>query len=299
MALKSEHFITPIKLVLPGIIVSMIGLFVSNYIFNDPIKIRGRNSRTAWDNLMRYEKIYEDNTAELTCIYNQGIGTSYFKDMIHLQEMTVENLKKLGDDKDIDKLVAAIINLRIDTYTQLKNITTGFIDSLTILASKRYFPFDTAGINQNIRDQTALQKEYITEKTHISVRDTSIIKKLGNELQKNYKAFSTVKFVGNSVMSIDTIQQRAIGTWSEVSNEASKVFTIKKDKTGILNLDNVSHNFTWKFDDVDRLRLTMSFIDKFEPEWVFDLERCTDKLLQYKSSKTGEITLVACRMMEQ
>lgn len=299
MALKTEHFTTPIKLILPGIIVSLIGLTASNVIFNDPVKIRGRNSRTAWDNLMRYEKIYEDNTAELTCIYNQGIGTSYFKDMIHLQEMTVENLKKLGDDKDIDKLVAAIINLRIDTYTQLKNITTGFIDSLTILASKRYFPFDTAGINQNISDQTALQKEYIAEKTHISVRDTSIIKKLGGELQKNYKAFTNVKFIGSPIMSIDTIQQRAIGTWSEVSNETSKVFTIKKDKTGILNLDKVSHNFTWKFDDVDRLKFTMSFIDKFEPDWVFDLERCTDKLLQYKSSKSGEITLVACRMTEQ
>ena len=34
MALKTEHFITPIKLVLPGIIVSVNGLFASNHTFN-------------------------------------------------------------------------------------------------------------------------------------------------------------------------------------------------------------------------------------------------------------------------
>ncbi len=34
----------------------------------------------------------------------------------------------------------------------------------------------------------------------------------------------------------------------------------------------------------------MSFTDKFEPDWFFDLERCTDRLLQYKSSTSGEIT---------
>lgn len=299
MALKSEHFITPIKLVLPGIIVSLIGLTASNVIFNDPVKIKGRNSRTAWDNLLRYEKIYEDNTEELTCIYNQGFGTKYFKDMIHLQEMTLENIKKLGDDDDIDKLVASIINLRIDTYSQLKNITTKFIDSINYLGNLRYMEEDTAGINENIRTQTVLQRDYIAEKTHITLRDSSIIKRLGNELQKTYKAFANVKFTGPLYMPIDTIQQRAIGTWSEVTNEISKVFTLKKDNTGILNLNDVSHNFTWKFDETSKLKLKISFTDKFEPDWVFDLERCTDRLLQYKSDKTGEITIVACRMAEQ
>jgi hypothetical protein len=57
-------------------------------------------------------------------------------------------------------------------------------------------------------------------------------------------------------------------------------------------------SLTWKFDETSKLKLKMSFTYKFEPDWVFDLERCTDRLLQYKSSTSGEITLVACRMVE-
>ena len=130
MALKTEHFTTPIKLVLPGIIVSLIGLTASNFIFNDPVKLRGKHSLAAWDHLVQYQKIYDQNSEALTCQYSSSIGDYYFKDLIHLQEMTIENLKMLKEDKDIDKIVGAIINLRIDTYTQLKNLSVKFIDTL-------------------------------------------------------------------------------------------------------------------------------------------------------------------------
>src|SRR5512147_2128720 len=109
MPLRAEHFTTPIRLVLPGIIVSLIGASAGYYIFNNPDKIRGANSRAAWNNLVKYETIYSENAEVITCEYNGNIGDQYFKDLVHLQEMTVQNLKMLRDDKDIDKLMASII----------------------------------------------------------------------------------------------------------------------------------------------------------------------------------------------
>ena len=114
-SLKSEYFTTPLKLVLPGLIIATTGY----YLFNNPEKIRAKNSLSAWNTLIKYEQIYGTNSEELYCSYNLTTTEDlerFNKDLIHFQEMTIENLKLLRDDKDIDKLMSAIVNLRIDTY---------------------------------------------------------------------------------------------------------------------------------------------------------------------------------------
>ena len=294
MPLKSEHFTTPIKLVLPGIIVSLIGLTASNMIFNDPVKIRGRNSRTAWDNLRRYEKIYEENSEELTCVYGTTNGDLFYKDLIHLQEMTVENLKMLRDDKDIDKLVASIINLRIDTYTQLKKITSEFIDSLTKLSKQTFY--DSIGYFKNLDEQTLLQQNFLADRIHMMLRDTFTIKNLGSELKRNYKIFENVVFFDPLTVSTDSIRQRIIGTWSMTSELDGSTMKIDKEGTGVFTFEGTEYPYTWSLNEKDGEReFSMVFKENKLEKRIYKILHCTNKILQYRSGKNGNSLLLACK----
>jgi hypothetical protein len=294
MALKSEHFTTPIKLVLPGIIVSLIGLTASNVIFNDPVKIRGKNSRTAWDNLRRYEKIYEENSEDLTCQYGSTNGDLFFKDLVHLQEMTIENLKMFRDDKDIDKLVGSIINLRIDTYTQLKMITSGFIDSLTKLANTPVY--DSAALKENLSQQGVLQQQFLADRIHVVLRDTTIIKNLGAELKKTYSSFENVVFVEPIIPTMDSINHRIIGAWSMQSEEVPTRLELDQSKTGKLTLDGTDYSFNWTFEEKDDQRiLALHFKDNKIADRNYQVVHCTNKILQYRNGKNENIVMIACR----
>lgn len=294
MPLKSEHFTTPIKLVLPGIIVSLIGLTASNVIFNDPVKIRGKNSRTAWDNVRRYEKVYEENSEELTCLYGTTNSDLFYKDLIHLQEMTVENLKMLRDDKDIDKLVASIINLRIDSYTQLKKITTDFIDSLTKL-SKQTFK-DSVGYYKNLDEQKALQQNFLFDRIHVLLRDTFIIKNLGVELKRSYTSFEKVAFVDPLTISTDSIRQRIIGTWSMISESDGSSLKINKDGTGTFTVEGTEYPFTWTLEEKEEIRnFSMLFKDNKLEKRNYKIVHCTNKILQYLSDKNGNFVMISCK----
>jgi hypothetical protein len=300
MALKSEHFTTPIKLVLPGIIVSLIGLTVSNVIFNDPVKIRGRHSRTAWDNLVRYQKIYEQNAEGLTCQYSPNIGEYYFKDLIHLQEMTIENLKMLKEDKDIDKIVGSIINLRIDTYTQLKNLTVNYIDTIMVLDQ-----YDRAITDPAIRRQLEeivhnVQTGYINDRQHISTRDTSIISNLGSELKKAYASFESASFRSASLADIiDTIHRKIIGKWSMVKNGLQVEVRFNNNNQGSLMQNNKEEKFSWKFLGKDSTRLDIDFQNVFLLDWKLNIPYVSELLMQYKDVIENGVVLTACRIKEE
>ena len=298
MPLKSEHFITPIKLVLPGIIVSLIGLSASNYIFNDPVKIRGRNSRSAWDNVVRYQKIYEENAEDLTCQYSSNTEY-YFKDLIHLQEMTIENLKTLKDDKEIDKIMASIINLRIDTYSQLKNISVKFIDTLLYWdkIERTLNPRDSVSHKQLADIVEDIQNEYMNSKQHISTRDTSIIRRLGIDLQKSYTAFASANFRSPSLSDIiDTIHQKIIGKWSMVKDEMQVDVTFDKSNKGTMVQSDGEQKFSWKFLGEDSTKLNIDFENALIPDWTLDIPYCSPRLLQYKDVKKAGVVHTACRL---
>lgn len=99
MALKTEHFITPIKLVLPGIIVSVIGLFASNYIFNNPEKNRARATFATWNVINQFENILEKNSDLLPCNTPANDQLQLKKDFIHLYEMTRQNMVDLRGEE--------------------------------------------------------------------------------------------------------------------------------------------------------------------------------------------------------
>lgn len=292
-SLKTEHFLTPIRLVLPGIIVASTGY----YLFNNPDKIRGKNSFTAWNNLVKYEKIYEDAAQELGCSESSNDFETFNKDLIHLQEVTVENLKALRDDKDIDKVMAAIINLRIDTYTQLKILTAKFLDSINTVSSMAFY--DSAGYYNIINKQVKIQTDYMNERLHITVRDTGLIRKLGLQLKQTYSAFSDLDLDQKIEVGAKALQKKIIYKWSLASEDIPVFLDIRKDNSGIMLKDDIEYPFTWKLEDDEEMMVTkinLHFTDNSEPDWVITILNCTDKTIQYKSNKKGGMTLIGCRV---
>ena len=298
LALRASHFINPIRLVLPGIIVSLIGGAAGYYIFNNPDKIRGKNSRTAWDNLVRFEKIYESTVEETTCQYGQNLNQQYFEDLIHLQEMTIENLNMLKNDGDIDKLMSAIINLRIDTYTQLKNITKDFIDTLNRISQVNITT--DAEYNELLNQQTSLQMHYIINREHINFRDTTLIKNLGAQLIKNYKNFSGEAFNIRVATTLDTIKNRMLGNWSMITDETNATIRFNKIPlpVGVLKIYDRSVQFTWKFENDSSNILLISSPEFKDGVKKWRIIHCTDKILQYQDKDLGDMLLIACRIKE-
>ena len=301
-SLKADHFITPIRLVLPGIVVSVIGLFASNYIFNNPNKIKGNSSRTAWDNLKRYENIYRDYTETLPCEYNGNIGQDYSQHLIHLQEMTAENLKMLRDDKDVDKLMAAIINLRIDTYTQLKNSSRSFFDSLYAMSTSISNEMDSSSrLAMQVRFQAIqarMQIKFINHNEHVYKRDSSIINLLGKELSKHYKTFKNVNFniFNNTADTLNVVglQKKIIGTWSLITNDIPILLKIDSVQTGswIRSDDTIPLRWT-----LEKTSLKMHFIDRpATPDVVFETISSSEKTISfYYKIEDAEGFVIACR----
>ena len=258
---RSEHLITPLKLVLPGIVISMIGLFVNNYFFNNPEKIRGNNSFTAWKNLLQYEKIYSDFFEEINCKYENTFSKEYVDDLLHIQEMTSENLKMLRDDKDIDKQMAAVINLRIDTYAKLKSISQTFFDSL--LNTEKLF-------------DTSFRTDYIGSIDRIYFRDTTIIQSLGSELKKKY-SFKPVNFSFNITTTDQTIRTNIIGSWStHVKGQSIK---FEDGGKGLWTIDTVHHPFTWK---LDSLHVTIHFEENsLDQDLVITIIKCSERMMMF------------------
>ena len=208
--------------------------------------------------------------------------------------MTIENLKMFRDDKDIDKLVGSIINLRIDTYTQLKKITSEFIDSLTKLGNM--IVYDSAALKENIQQQGMLQQQFLVDRLHLILRDTSIIKNLGAELKKTYSSFEKVVFVEPIIPTMDTIKSRIIGTWSMLSEDAPTTLKLDQSKTGTLTLNGTNYSFNWTFEESDDQRiLALHFKDNKIADRNYQVIHCTNKILQYRNGKNANSLMIACR----
>lgn len=294
LSLKSEYFTTPIKLVLPGLIIATTGY----YLFNNPEKIRGKNSRAAWNNLIKYEQVYGTNSEELTCSYDLVTTENiekFNKDLIHFQEMTIENLKMLRDDKDIDKLMAAIINLRIDTYTQLKTITRQFID--TLLALDKNFRLNGGDERQLANTIKDILDKFRSDRGHIASRDSTIIKNLGGELKNNYEtAFADISFDLSPTISLDTIRRRVIGSWSLKKDDTPVVVSFNRSGIGNMMINGAKEVFAWNFGGVDSTAIIMHFDNPTYTPWTLYVSSCSQKLLSYLDENSkDEIEVTACR----
>ena len=181
MPLRSDHFITPIKLVLPGIIVSVIGLFASNYIFNNPEKNRAKATYATWKVVTQFEEMFEINSDLSPCRTDSFDQAQMKKDLLHIIEMTRQNILDLKDVDNIDKKLAALINLKIDTYNERRKNTEAYVDSVENLQYKDE--------NRQIELLSSYQVKLHDESEHNSYRDTAMINSILNDLTKSYNKY--------------------------------------------------------------------------------------------------------------
>ena len=284
---KPEYFTTPIKLILPGIVVSMIGLLANNYFFNNPEKTRGKNSRVAWDNLSQYEGIYTDFSEQINCQYDGQFNDEYVDDLLHIQEMTSENLKTLKDDKDIDKQMATILNLRIDTYAKLKSTSKAYFDSIFIV----YNNLSVDNKNDWQAIAARLNEKYTKAINRIYYRDTSIISMLGSELRKKYNDFKTVTFSFTPGNSLKDLNKNIIGRWSLLTTH--EVLRFENNGKGIWTSDTINQAFHWKLDSTI---LTINF-ENNSPPVTLTFFQCTKKTIYFLLSDPVMV-LSGCRIKE-
>ena len=243
MALRSEHFITPIKLVLPGIIVSVIGLFASNYIFNNPEKNRAKATYSTWKVVTQFEDLFEKNADLIPCRSDSFNQVQMKKDLLHLIEMTRQNILDLKAADNIDKRLAAIINLKIDSYNERRKNTETYLDSMDSLYYESIREnYDT---EKELELTSWIQVKFHDENAHITNRDTAVINSILNDLTKNYNSYVDSFKVENKKQTAQEIQSYSIGKWLTTDNV---LINVNKDGTGHWKHVLMDTSFTWTFD---------------------------------------------------
>lgn len=230
------------KTIFPGLIISIIGGSFAFFVFNNPEKIRGKATLRAWESLKQYEKLYINNTDAINCGF-VGEETQRFKNnMLHQIQMTSENLKNILEKEDnVDNLMLAIINMKIDSYNEMKNQTETFLDTLIKLdeISLRY-QNDRAKFLQN---WTVIYSGYMDECAYIKNRDTATINKILKELSKTY----SLNFPSDKALpALPELRKNLIGNWSVALFKVS--FGLKEDRTGFWNAYDSTFKCTWRLD---------------------------------------------------
>lgn len=250
-SLKTDHFITPIKLVLPGIIVSLVGASAAFFLFNNPEKQKARQTYSSWNVIREYENAFVRGTEDIYCGQETFDQVRFRKDYSHLLDVLIHNLEDLKDD-DVDMRLKAFLNLKLARYNDAKRLTETYLDTVIKLnqaASKR--PNDTAITNAGQR----LQSDYVSELAHIETRDTLELKQIAEQLNKAH-----LKYTDSFLLTIPSLQatpeinKHFMGRWR--FPELGLTVEYKKDSSGTWEGINQTLHFTWTIKDKT---LTMDF----------------------------------------
>ena len=209
--LKSEHFTTPIKLVLPGIIISLIGATAGYYIFNNPEKARAKATYATWQVIRQFEDMLDKNSDLLPCNTPANEQVQLKKDFLHLYEMTRQNMEDLKSEEKIDKRLSAILNMKIDSYNELKRITEGFLDTVQMVNAEVVRGALSAEQKNYIISK--MQAEYVAGLTHISQRDTIMIANILKELNQSYSSYVDSFLIVERIQNLEEIKKLVPGKW--------------------------------------------------------------------------------------
>lgn len=244
-SLRSEHFITPIKLILPGIIVSLVGASAVFFIFNNPDKNKAKQTYASWSVIREYEAAYLKSSEEAICLSDPFDQIQFQKDLTHYLGVLIDNLEDLKDEALIDMRLKAFLNLKIARYTDAKRITDAFLDSVIKLNRALELSPNSPGIREAARD---LQIHFGTEKDHIETRDTNELKRLTLALNKDH-----IKYTDSFLLDLprlqtaSEIQKNFIGRWH--FPEVKAIIEFKKDKTGTWEELGQTFNIQWTIDE--------------------------------------------------
>jgi hypothetical protein len=231
-----------VKTVFPGLLVSIVGGSFAFWMFNNPDKIRGKATLRAWESLKQYERLYTSNTDQINC-GNIIEGAQRFKsNLLHQIQMTSENLKNiLEKEGNVDNLMLAVVNMKIDSYNEMKKQTEVFLDTLISLdETSLQYQLDKVEFTKK---WIQTYSSYMDECAYLRNRDTAKIHNILQELSKTYSInFSQEK----SLPDLAKLRQSMIGNWSVALFNVS--FGLKEDSTGYWNAYDSSFKCSWKLD---------------------------------------------------
>jgi len=242
-SLKADHFITPIKLVLPGIIISLIGATAGYYIFNNPTKNRAKATYSTWNMINQFERYFEDNADLIPCRLDSADEIQFRKDYIHLLEMTRQNILDLKDDKDVDKRLGAIINLKIDSYNETKKISESFLDSFLVI--KKELDTGQYTAQEKLAVTSYVQGKYLNDLSRIKTRDTAVINSILSDLTNSYKEYVDSFKIDESTQPVAEMQKNVIGKWLTTDKVT---IDINNNGKGHWQQPGLDTDITWKFD---------------------------------------------------
>ena len=275
------------KTIFPGLIVSIIGGSFAFWMFNNPEKIRGKATLRAWESLKQYERLYINNTDAINC-GNIIEGAERFKsNLLHQIQMTSENLKNiLEKEGNVDNLMLAIINMKIDSYNEMKKQTEIFLDTLISLDEKSLqYQLDKVEFTKK---WIQTYSSYMDECAYLRNRDTATIH---NILQELYKTYSINFSQEKSLPDLAKLRQSMIGNWSVALFKVS--FGLKEDSTGYWNAYDRSFKCTW---DLDSTTLKINLNDN-AGNMTLLIERVTaDKIIfNQLGGEFKNNTFLACK----
>ena len=283
-SLKPEHFITPIKLVLPGIIVSLVGASAVFFLFNNPAKTKARQTYASWNVIREYENAYKKSAEEAICLSEDFDQIQFQKDLTNHMGVLINNLEDLKHEENIDMRLKAFLNLKIARYTDAKKITEAFLDSVIKLNKAAALDPANESIKQVAQD---LQKNFVTEVEHIENRDTNELKRIALALNKEHLEY-TDSFLLDlpKVQTAAEVKQGFIGRWR--FPEVQVVMEFKRDKTGIWEELGQDHNFQWTIDD----RTVAVYVDNEIYHFYMAEATATKMTAVWKEKK---FVLIGCR----
>ena len=269
-----------VKTIFPGLIVSIIGGSFAFWMFNNPDKIRGKATLRAWESLKQYERLYIDNTDQINC-ENFSEGIERFKNnMLHQIQMTSENLRNVLDkENNVDNLMLAVINMRIDSYNEMKKLTGTLLDTLNSL-NKNLATASTQWID--------LHTTYMDECAYLKNRDTATINKILKKLSQTYSvSFLEDKFLPD----LSELRKKIIGKWQIALYQVT--FELKDDGTGFWNGLHGNQPTTWQIDStIIKIRYNDNTM-----EYDLSVKRTTDDVLSlYQIGGSKETAYIACRI---
>ncbi|HMR93586.1 MAG TPA: hypothetical protein PKC69_14790 [Chitinophagaceae bacterium] len=286
--------LTPVRMILPGVIVSLIGASLAYYLFNNPKKIRGRATHTAWGVINEYEQLYQNNVDMFGCApsaKNEAIDKSrFFKDLLHQQEVMLANLETIKLEKDVDSKLISLLNIKVSCYKELQQLTRLFLDTMQAIDAKMQ--------NQGFYTQAAYLEElkaaqdsYILEKDYVQSRDTVTISRLLEQLGDKYGlVFEQVL----EQLPVDKLPEMIKGAWSISGSPATVIVRQAGRGTWRDGSSNKSYDFSWAIEDGNILEIKLDDDPDDENINRWTILRCTDKVLSFYDMN-AKVVLAACK----
>ena len=240
---KSEYFTTPLKLVLPGLIVATAGYFL----FNNPAKKKARDTYQNWHVIKEYEEAFVKGNEDAICAKDTLDQIGFRKDYTHLLEILINNLADLKNDDNVDKRLDAFLNIKIARYTEAKKMTESYLDSVLKLNTIA----EELSMSGNYREYDSIKeigndklRTYIKELGHVETRDTAELRRISIQLNKEHRSYTDSFTVNNNPFHpLDEVSKNLIGKWW--FPEILEMLEFNDDQTGIWQVGGMRYDFKW------------------------------------------------------